>query len=490
MGYNDGYGRPADYSASTGYMGTAVPSHLPSTTGSVMAGGAGWHQHQSSGSPIVNERELQRQLAREKRQQQEETGEASMSYVSKPRSTLPPQYPPQQQQQQQPYSSVGRTQGSHSPKRSAPYSSSSSSSSASSSSSKSSQDSFKKQRILSVPEKSHVNLLKQPSEFRGQVSFFNTLPPVALAPKLLNYRDRYDTETRPDELIRLRNEQHTPFIVERTLGVVLDLVDLAVFRPTPGCTLDPKDEEILQMNPKKSTIAATSSSSSPATNASSRGSRLLDDDVDDLIETTKLGGSKKPNGKKPASLRKAVEDVAALIEESFEAAKHPPTHATNPSLLASEIWPVLPQIDLWPEVVESVMFDTDPLPPTLTSEAFGQCVLDMQQRRCVRFCAPSSLTPHQQDQINGDGQGQLLEDTRAYEELPQRDEEPEYLIAISDLQAGYVAVRKHRKLKRPNIEEIKRLRETKRNIIVLPRELATSERERRDHVLHALLPEL
>lgn len=66
----------------------------------------------------------------------------------------------------------------------------------------------------------------------------------------------------------------------------------------------------------------------------------------------------------------------AVINESFEKAKHPPSHPTRKELTVAEIMPILPDQKLWWYGFSQVVFDNDPAPTRLAGERVERLQLE------------------------------------------------------------------------------------------------------------------
>jgi RNA polymerase II-associated factor 1 len=64
---------------------------------------------------------------------------------------------------------------------------------------------------------------------------------------------------------------------------------------------------------------------------------------------------------------KRDEQIEAILY-TFEAAKALPVHPTNPELTPTEILPVFPDFELWPNIYSQIVFDRDPAPTDTTPE--------------------------------------------------------------------------------------------------------------------------
>ena len=61
----------------------------------------------------------------------------------------------------------------------------------------------------------------------------------------------------------------------------------------------------------------------------------------------------------------SLETIKNDIELSFQAAQEPPVHPVDPHLTPVEVYDVFPDFELWPNMYQEVVFDSDPTPTYL-----------------------------------------------------------------------------------------------------------------------------
>eukprot|EP00898_Chlorokybus_atmophyticus_P001291 jgi/Chlat1/2162/Chrsp17S02737 len=225
-----------------------------------------------------------------------------------------------------------------------------------------------------------TNLLRRPTRFQCRIGFRNDLPDVPAEPKFLTYqfnKDRY-VQWRPTTL----EKAHTHDILcEPDLGIPIDFMSYdPLWAPRdPNATLDPEDIALMEgLNaapaaaaPKKhrpelawlmrTKYISNDETVRQAAGATERRARMLRQQA--LVADEELEGLD--------DRQKQIH----IINKTFEAAKEPPVHATNPSLTAVSVLPILPDTDRWRHHYVHASFDTAP-----TEDVEGYKHLTAEQR--------------------------------------------------------------------------------------------------------------
>jgi hypothetical protein len=193
----------------------------------------------------------------------------------------------------------------------------------------------------------------------------------------------------------LERAYQQPLLAERDLGIPLLLIDPDVYDAPPGArvTLAPEDAALLAMHEAMLANVTADSLANKPTSASAAAAAAAGAAVEDAqpgqlarkrptlqlpwlrkteyldhaegLPKFKTGKVERDNAKKqqlPSGVDDGV-DVHQRIEESFAAARLPPTHPDKPWLKAEATFEVLPADDeLWLNEYYFVRFENDPLP--------------------------------------------------------------------------------------------------------------------------------
>jgi hypothetical protein len=191
------------------------------------------------------------------------------------------------------------------------------------------------------------------SEFVCSLQFMNKLPELPYDPKFLKCpleENRHYTYRETS----LEREYKFELLTGIDVGVNLDLIDISSYAvPEKPPELDPIDQQLIEGASKSSTKQMTA----PA--AFLLHPQYLTNDNDRTIQSAS-SSSVGMKDKEDQGWEDDKQKQIQLINESFEAAKLPPKHPTNPKLRAEEILPLFPDEDLWGNDYSEVVFDTDP----------------------------------------------------------------------------------------------------------------------------------
>ena len=270
-----------------------------------------------------------------------------------------------------------------------------------------------------VARKSETNKLKDVSTaFIGHMHPTNTLPAVPLDPFfLLSQDDQSSLDPSAQMLLDCRDREHTALYREKLLGIQLDLVDLEVFLPPKDedLELDPRDEEFMKLPNAKGPLGGTLKRAAlkppaPQPNpAWPSSSPRLPLPLPPSQQQQQQQQGQLPRGRSPSSSQSLTpEELADLVEKSFENARGKPVHPRKPHLQAERVYPLLPDNLHWGRDLEIVQFHSDPFvalgpAPEELRQLLPNALLDLhlqagsaiRQKNCLLFL------PHQLVATNG-----------------------------------------------------------------------------------------
>lgn len=226
------------------------------------------------------------------------------------------------------------------------------------------------------------NRLKKPTTFLCKLKFRNELPDLTAQPKLMSLRRDKDRFTK--YAVTSLEKMHKPELyVEPDLGIPLDLLDLSVYNPPKGKSLqlDPEDEELLRDDDPVIPIKK---------DGIKRKERPTEQGVSWLVKTQYISPLSMESSKQSLTEKQAKElrEGRNLLENlnsrerqiqeiqaSFEACKARPIHATNARLQAVDILPLFPDFDRYDDQFVVANFDSA---PTADSEIYSKLDKDIR----------------------------------------------------------------------------------------------------------------
>jgi len=230
------------------------------------------------------------------------------------------------------------------------------------------------QQVVSKEPKAQ-NLLKMPSEFVCKMQFRNNLPDIPFDPKLLALPIDPMRYTKCIIGSSLENSYKHSIFTEPDLGVPINLIDTNIYKLPAGMSkkLDPEDQALVDATvasaPRKGAPGASKAKERPRPSVSWLVKTKYLCNEEDLPQFKAKGVELAPSNYK--LLRTGAQHQAhdfntpegqiRAVEDTFEAAKRVPVHPTNPALRVTEILPVFPDFDLWPNAYTEVVFDSDPI---------------------------------------------------------------------------------------------------------------------------------
>jgi RNA polymerase II-associated factor 1 len=201
-------------------------------------------------------------------------------------------------------------------------------------------------------------LRKKDSRFLCNVRFKNDLPEIPSDPKML--LPQLDlTEVGAFKLFGIERHVRRDVKFPADMNLPLSSLYIEQYDVYSGDKLHPKDAALLD---------ETGDAVVGSEGASAGRKRKNIPNASWLMRTKYISnesgavGLRKQNGSAAsAEFEHTLEDQVAHIEESFDAMKSKPVHPKNPSLVAVDVQPVLPddEISDWPLVL--VNFDSDPI---------------------------------------------------------------------------------------------------------------------------------
>ncbi|CDO97975.1 unnamed protein product [Coffea canephora] len=243
------------------------------------------------------------------------------------------------------------------------------------------------------------NRLKKPTTFLCKLKFRNELPDQTAQPKLTSLRRDKDRFTK--YAITSLEKMHKPELyVEPDLGIPLDLLDLSVYNPPKGRSLqlDPEDEELLRDDDPVTPIKK---------DGIKRKERPTDQGVSWLVKTQYISPLSMESSKQSLTEKQAKElrEGRNLLENlnsrerqiqeiqaSFEACKARPIHATNSRLQAVDILPLFPDFDRYDDQFVVANFDSAPTADSEIYSKLDKCIRDSHESQAIMksFVATSS----------------------------------------------------------------------------------------------------
>jgi RNA polymerase II-associated factor 1 len=223
-------------------------------------------------------------------------------------------------------------------------------------------------------KKQQRKTIMKESEFLCDMKFGNALPGIPFEPKFLSYpfpKDRF----KKYQAHSLEKSFKYSIHPEPDLGIDIDLIDPECYTvPHPRPQLPVEDERLLAMD---------APGAKPA-NAGKKRSRNLSEirpDVPWLRKTVYMennlymqvhafGSDAQFKEQQKAELQAKIaqresskHDRMETVRKSFVVAngKHALKHPSNPKLTATEIMPLLPDMERWPINFTHVAFDEDPI---------------------------------------------------------------------------------------------------------------------------------
>lgn len=219
-----------------------------------------------------------------------------------------------------------------------------------------------------IKESHQLNLLRNKTDFICKMQFRNKLPDIPFDPKLLVLPLDPARHTKCIIGSSLENSYKHTLFTEPDLGIPINLIDANMYKIPPGMsgkqTLAPEDQALVDSSsalPRKGTPARPR----PAVTWLRRTNYLCNEE--DLPQFKAKGVEAQPGVYKLQRAGSVAHDLNTLdgqiraVEDTFEAAKLPPTHPTNPNARPVEILPIFPDFTLWPNTYTEVVFDADPL---------------------------------------------------------------------------------------------------------------------------------
>lgn len=231
-----------------------------------------------------------------------------------------------------------------------------------------------------LPPNELESRLRRDTPFICHIKFKNDLPEIPADPKLLL------TRPQPEALssfavTSLEQQALRGLLLPGDLGVPITLLDAERYNAPPQGKqgpLDPKDQALLEAE-----VRLPGQGPSPAKARRVAGKGV---EVSWLMRTTYISSTDEGGGARRAGATKATAEDAAEatrevqmrdIEASFAAAQQPITHHPKKrGVVATEVLPVLPDLEQWPHKYIQVSFDEEP-----TTDGLLASVEDTKLRR-------------------------------------------------------------------------------------------------------------
>lgn len=213
---------------------------------------------------------------------------------------------------------------------------------------------------------------KKYSEFVSRIKYRNALPPLPFSPKLLLYKidEEEYTSYKSTEWIR-----SFPFSIstDNHMGMDINLIDPEVFKERPP--LDPRDELLLD---EPIELDSTNSAKVNARVSWLRKTEYISHEGARLTGRTKENlEARKLEEYQLDEADDSLETQLEKIENTFEAMKNNTDikHPSKPDVLPVEVFPILPDINLWPNKLVSATFDNNPIRQTSSDDTLGNHAL-------------------------------------------------------------------------------------------------------------------
>jgi len=204
---------------------------------------------------------------------------------------------------------------------------------------------------------------KPKSEFLCRVEYGNTLPDVPLDARFLRFPFAKDRLVKYAASGLQRSIFHD-LMPERMLGIDVDLIDVSQYqRPLDVARGDIEAGDLpLMKSEKKEAAGLRAQRARPNVSWLRKGIMLANDlYTSNVNPPSQLEPEKESAQAKQARIESESHDAQIeAIEETFQLAKQPPVHRTNPSMQIAQILPILPDDDLERASYSFATFDAKP----------------------------------------------------------------------------------------------------------------------------------
>eukprot|EP00899_Mesostigma_viride_P019211 jgi/Mesvir1/27291/Mv07124-RA.1 len=255
--------------------------------------------------------------------------------------------------------------------------------------------------VDAAPPKEPSKGLRRQTAFLSTIRFRNELPEVPVEPKFLKLPFNKDKLCSYQVTTLEKNFKHD-LVVEPDLGIPIQLMNFDIWDPKkypqelhPADAALLEDDDLAPADGKPGSKRAPGTTPAPVERARiDRGWLLatsyISNDTGDRSAKLDRGLNEKRYKSMKAREQLAAQELGdvderttrvRLIEETFRKAKEPPVHATNPSLTAVEVYPVLPFVERWGDFYANLVFDAHPL---ADSEVYGKLPPQATDRLATR----------------------------------------------------------------------------------------------------------
>jgi len=364
------------------------------------------------------------------------------------------------------------------------------------------------------------------SEFLCDLKFGNSLPGIPFEPKFLAYpfpKDRF----KKYQAHSLEKSFKYSIHPEPDLGIEIDLIDPECYTvPHPQPELPAEDERLLAMEEP---------GVKPANAGKKRGRNLSEirPDVPWLRKTIYIennlymqvhafGSDAQFKEQQKADIQAQIksretskQDRTASIRKSFVVCngKQALMHPTNPKLTATEVMPILPDMDRWPVQFTLVAFDEEPQlkePASSTSETSSKKrrvdrAIITNVKKVERRLVGDYLLPAKNKDAAGEAAGEAAAEADATEEAKFRfrrqyalnnetdDSDRNYLLFFNEGKVTYAKLPTHLQLRKDHDqtkskEELRAEKEEKKltTVFMNRRELDDREQDEKEDQLMVL----